>query len=237
VIIPRPGGRDAFSRLELLACVLAFTLVALVVLPTLAMSHARNDRLRCFDNLRQISNALRLFALEHEGFPPWRFQAGEDGNFNHPAKHELWFQYWWLRDLIKDPRVLMDPGETRANARVAAGWDLGPDGLMRHKNNAVAYILGTDSGTFIPESILVLDRHVLEQGYGGCASGINTAAQLRWGGPVLQTRWLNEVHGPFGNLALADGSVMGVDTDGLHRAVRLNSIDGFSDIHLMKPAW
>jgi hypothetical protein len=237
VTIPQPGGSRAFSRLELLACVLAFALVGFIVLPTLATSHGRNDRLRCSNNLRQIANAVRYFALEHDGFPQWRAQAGEDGNFNHPAKHELWFQYWWLRDSIKDPRILMDPGETRANARLATGWDLGPDGLMRHKNNAVAYILGTDSGTFMPESILVLDRHVLEQGYGGCASGINTAAQIQNGLSVPRTRWLNEVHGPFGNLALADGGVITVDTDGLRRAFRLNSIDGFGDTHLMKPAW
>ena len=232
-----PRGRQAFSRLDLLACIFAFALVTLVVLPTLATSHARNDRVRCFNNLRQINNALRLFALEHEGYPPWRIQAGEDGNFSNPGKHDLWFQYWWLRDFIKDPRILMDPGETRANARAAANWDLGPHGLMSYKNTAVAYILALDNTTFLPQSLLVADRHIFDVGFGGCASGINTATWIESRRPELsRTRWLNEVHGPFGNLSLADGSVVTVDTDGLRRALFQN-FDAGDQMHVMKANW
>ena len=207
-----------------------------MVLPGLASSHARNDRVRCINNLRQIGNALRHFALEHQDYPPWRIQAGEDGNFNHPAKHELWFQYWWLRDAISDPRILMDPGETRANARVAANWDLRPDGLMSRRNNAVAYILALDSTTFLPETLLVADRHVSTAGFGGCSSGINTAARLYTRTDAPETRWLNEVHGPFGNVALTDGSVVGVDTEGLRRALRRN-IDDANETHVMTTNW
>jgi len=210
--------------------------VALVVLPTLATSHARNDRVRCFNNLRQIGNAVRQFALEHEGFPQWRFQAGEDGNYNNPGKHDLWFQYWWLRDLIKDPRILMDPGETRANARVAASWDLGPHGLMSYKNSAVAYILGLDSTTLFPQNLLVADRHVSDVGVGSCSSGINTAVRIfnnPFGGP--EARWLNEVHGAFGNLALTDGSVVAADTDALRRALRSNEDN--NELHVMMADW
>jgi hypothetical protein len=233
---PKPRGRTGFSRFELLACILALSLVVVVVLPGLASSHARGDRVRCADNLRQIGNALRHFALEHDDYPPWRAQAGEDGNYNNPGKHELWFQYWWLRDSIGDPRILMDPGETRANARVAASWDLAPGGLMSYKNNAVSYILALDSTTFLPKSLLVADRHVSNVGFGGCSSGISTAARLYPGTDGSQVRWLNDVHGPFGNVTLTDGSVVGVDTEGLRHALRRN-IDDANETHVMTANW
>lgn len=208
-----------------------------MVLPSLATSHARSDRVRCFNNLRQIGNAVRHFALEHDGYPPWRIQAGEDGNYNNPGKHNLWFQYWWLRDLIKDPGILMDPGETRANARVAASWDFVPQGLMSYKDNAVAYMLAVDT-TFLPQSLLVADRHISDVGIGGCSSGISTVANLPrnpFGGP--EARWLNEVHGPFGNLAFTDGSVVMADTDALRRALRADNGDGFGAVHVLKANW
>jgi len=222
----------AFTRLELLACVAAFALLLAVITPALATSRSRSDRVACFNNLRHLGNAFRHFALENYDYPAWSVFAPA-GNFNEPPKHELWFQYWWLRDSIGSPKYLVDPGETRSNARIARTWNLEPDGgLQALQNSAVSYILGLDSATFLPRTIIVADRHMLHNGYGGCSSQINTAARLS----ESTVRWTTEVHGDFGNLALADGSVESVDSQGLRRAVS-EVRDLGTDVHVLMPNW
>src|SRR5688572_33124407 len=84
----------AFTCIELLACLAACALLVAIIAPSLAASRSRSDRVACMSNLRQIGNALRQFALDHDGNPAWTQVTSPDGNYNEPGKHELWFQYW-----------------------------------------------------------------------------------------------------------------------------------------------
>jgi prepilin-type processing-associated H-X9-DG protein len=227
-------AQKGFTRVELIACAGALMLLLTVIAPTLATSGSRADRVACFNNLRHLGNALRQYALENNDSPPWSRWA-PTGNYNEVGKHELWFQYWWLRDGIGSPHYLMDPGETRAGARIATNWELdGDSGVQTLKNRAVSYVLGLDSATFLPRTIVVADRHIRDGGYGSCSSGISTAAQLPTLNPFV--RWTTEVHGEFGNVALADGSVESVDSQGLQRVVS-DVRNTSAGVHILKADW
>ena len=102
----------AFTSVELLACITACALLVAVITPVLTTSRSRSDRVACVNNLRHLEKALRQFAMENYDYPPWR-QFAPAGNYYEPGKHQLWFQYWWLREGIGSPKYLMDPGETR----------------------------------------------------------------------------------------------------------------------------
>ena len=216
----------AFTCIELLACLAACALLVAIIAPSLAVSRSRSDRVACMSNLRQIGNALRQFALDHDGNPAWTQVTSPDGNYNEPGKHELWFQYWWLRDLLGTPKILMDPGDTRASARVATEWGLIPGvGLQSLKNRAVAYPLGM--GRFrdsdyeymdVPRMIIALDRNFIYDSYGGnCGSGLTTCVEVA----PETTGWSNDVHGVgAGNVAFADGSVETLAAEQLREAVR-----------------
>ncbi len=217
----------AFTCIELLACLAACALLVAIIAPALATARSRSDRVACMSNLRQIGNALRQFALEHDGNPAWTQVTSPDGNFNEPGKHELWFQYWWLRDSLGTPKILMDPGDTRPSARVATEWGLEPGvGLQSLKNRAVAYALGIgrfhDSEyeyTDVPRTIIALDRHFIHNYYygGNCGSGLTTCVEVR----PETAGWYNDVHGVvFGNVAFADGSVESLAAEQLREAVR-----------------
>jgi prepilin-type processing-associated H-X9-DG protein len=219
----------AFTSVELLACITACALLVAVITPVLTTSRSQADRVACVSNLRHLERALRQFAMENYDYPPWR-QFAPAGNYYEPGKHQLWFQYWWLREGIGSPKYLMDPGETRTGARIATNWDLAGNG-----NGAVSYVLGLDSTTFLPRSIVVADRHILDAGYGVCSSGIDRAAQLPTL-PNLYVRWTAEVHGEVGNVALADGSVESVDSDGLRRVVS-EVRDSNASVHILKADW
>jgi prepilin-type processing-associated H-X9-DG protein len=226
----------AFTRLELLACVAGFALLLAIITPALASSRSRADGVACMSNLRQIGTAIRQFGLEHNDTMHWQQQAGPAGNFNEPGKHELWFQYWWLRDSIGTPKVLMCPAERRPSW-IATNWNLDVNGgLLIYKNNAVAYTLGVDSSTDLPRSMLVADRNIFTGGFGGCASQLSTAAQVFVSGTPA-VRWLDEdVHGTVGNVALADGSVESVDSEGLRRTIA-ESRDVVGTLHIMIGNW
>jgi prepilin-type processing-associated H-X9-DG protein len=214
----------AFTCIELLACLAACALLVAIIAPALATARSRSDRVACMSNLRQIGNALRQFALEHDGNPAWTAVTGPDGNFNEPGKHELWFQYWWLRDSLGTPKILMDPGDTRSS--VATEWGLEPGvGLQSLKNRAVSYPLGMGlfrgsdyEYTDVPRTIIALDRHFIHSAYsGGCSGGLVTCAEVS----PETTGWYNDVHGVvFGNVAFADGSVESLAAEQLREAVR-----------------
>jgi len=225
-----------FTSLELLACITACALLLVIITPILTTSRSRSDRVACMSNLRQIGTAIRQFGLEHNDTMHWQQQAGSAGNFNEPGKHELWFQYWWLRDSIGTPKVLMCPAERRPSW-IATNWNLDVNGgLLIYKNNAVAYTLGVDSSTDLPRSMLVADRNIFTGGFGGCASQLSTAAQVFVSG-TSAAHWLdNAVHGTVGNVALADGSVELVDSEGLRRTIA-ESRDVVGTLHLMVGNW
>jgi prepilin-type processing-associated H-X9-DG protein len=215
----------AFTCIELLACLAACALLVAIIAPALAATRARSDRAVCMSNLRQIGNALRQFALEHDGKPAWTQAAGGDGNYNQFGKQELWFQYWWLRDLLGTPKILMDPAERRPSAHVATEWGLVPGtGLQSLKNRAVAYPIGLPryidfeyEYTDVPRLIVALDRNFIVSGY--CTySGLSreSCAEVR----ADATGWHDDIHGLNGNVTFADGSVDTLTTQQLRDAVR-----------------
>jgi prepilin-type processing-associated H-X9-DG protein len=228
----------AFTSLDLLACIAGVALMVAVITPVLAGSRSRSDRVACLSNLRQIGTAFRQFALEHDGNPPWI--AGPDSNDHDPRKHELWFQYWWLRDSLGTPKILMDPAETRSGARVATEWGLVPDtGLQSLKDRAVAYGLGRGHYegsdfryTDLPQMIVTLDRNFIHSGFDGNA--LETTVQVR----PQSTGWYDDVHGAIGNVAFADGSVDSLSSDQLREAVRkITETDARTYIRVWSAHW
>jgi len=233
ILHEQEGGANAFSRLELLACIFAFGLLTLIVLPSLATSHARGDRVRCFNNLRQIGVGFSEYASEHGQRMPWFVPVGEGGSLEYPARNELYIQMSVLSNYVSSPRILVEAGEG-SQARQATHWGNDPfGGFMSFRGNSISYFLGLDGNFNIP-ALLAGDRNVLHAGFGPCATGISPAANLATYGPPAA--WTRGNHGTNGNVVRYDGSVEELDNSGLLRSVNAARVDGADIYHLMLPS-
>lgn len=213
----------AFTRLELLACVGAVSLLLTVIIPALATSGSRSDRVLCLNNLRQIGLGLSQFALEHGDRPPWRVLWNEGGTSDSPVESSASFvQFSIMSNSVSSPRILACPADTRISKRIAERWDMHPNGGLwspSFRNNSISYFLGLDGGFRAPRSVLAGDRNVRTDGsIGGCSSGIVPAYTFYRGWIYPWPAWTNDVHGLSGNLLYHDGAVDQVDTLGLRAA-------------------
>jgi len=190
-----------------------------VILPGLANSTARSDRVVCFNNLRQIGVGYSNFGLEHDGQPPWLVTMNLGGNTNHPLKQNLYVQFSVLSNFIGTPKLLTDPSDRRRGLNPAWHWGTTDGGLWNpaHQNKGVSYFLGID-GTFrIPRAVLSGDRNIEappSPGYGPVGESPSYLVH------PATTRWTNDVHGASGNLLFYDGSVDQTDTERLRDAFR-----------------
>src|SRR5258706_13249222 len=86
----RDQRRSALTLLEILAVIFIIAIVVAVLLPTI--SHTRGDtnyRVRCGSNLRQIGQAILLYANENKGnYPRTFYTAGGNLTFSNDARDD-----------------------------------------------------------------------------------------------------------------------------------------------------
>jgi len=73
----RDRGRRAFTLLELLAVIFVIAIVTAIMLPTMNRTHCGSNRVKCGSNMRQIGQAIMLYANENKGnYPRTFYTAG-----------------------------------------------------------------------------------------------------------------------------------------------------------------
>jgi hypothetical protein len=228
-----PSGKDAFSRVELIACVAALLLGGVVVLPLLANTSSRSGQVGCLNNLRQIGIAFQGWGSDHEDRRPWYVPLNEGGTHSHPLRNNIFIQFAPLSNYLS-AACLMDPAELSRTKRRAHNWSQEPGGLQSpgFLNNSVSYMIGPD--TFISEThvILAADRNAAVESGGFCASGgtlvVSYLPRPYAGG------WLDGNHGAAGNVLMNDGRVEFTDSRRLWQILQSENLDVGSE-HMLMP--
>jgi hypothetical protein len=198
----------AFTRFELLAIILALFAIASVCIPLLANNSFQSNQIACLNNLRQIGIAFQAWGNDHDDRRPWFVFTNEGGSRLHPLRDNAFIHFSFLSNHLSSPAVLIDPGETSRNKRLATRWDFSSQGGFLNpgfQNNALSYMLGVHTTLGEANEILLADRHVHFDGFGGCSYGFAQVGNLG-SGPYFRG-WTNGPHGVAGNLLLNDGRV------------------------------
>jgi hypothetical protein len=231
--------RAAFTRLELLAVLLALGLWTLWAWPVLAQTKPRSERLQCLGNLRLIGLAFQLWGNDHDDYVPWRVPQQEGGTL--PASGlkpgAAWYEFAWVSNQLQTPKILVCPSDT-GTRRVAKDFSNRPESGFLHSNyraNAVSYFVGLDVWPELARAVLSGDQNLrVDSVANTCSARVNNAATIRVL-PAASTlaEWTNSIHRSTGNLLLNDGQVWETDTLVMRQAMQTGDDNG--SVHLLMP--
>jgi prepilin-type N-terminal cleavage/methylation domain-containing protein len=172
----------AFTLVELLVVIAIISVLAGLLLPTLARGKAKANRIKCANNLRQVNAALRGFSMTHDSRYPWLLtQRQGDAMFKrmYGQAHTGWIHLWDIRFMfLSEParrelvtaRVLAspcDPSVTVYNEEEATngkweGFGAGFDGIHIHMDRrSMSYGVHLGADEQRPASILAFTRNLI----------------------------------------------------------------------------
>jgi hypothetical protein len=225
-------GRQAFTRMELCACLAAGALLVLLALPALATSQSRGHVAQCLNNLRLAGRAVQMWASDYNSMmPPWRTPEAEGGTMPviGPKNSAAWFEFLYLSNQLATPRILACPADE--GVRIAGSFaELVPH---PYRDNSVSYFINLHTSLDRPETALFGDRNL---SFGAVATtcslagGINTVKLF-----TTATVWTNALHGPSGNIVTMDGRVAQTSTNQMQTALLRSQAEGPNVVHLLKP--
>jgi len=212
----------AFTRIELLFCLLGATLVTIPALSLLASNKSESQRVICFNNLRQIGRGFLGWANEHNDAFPWYVPSQEGGTRGLSFGPNAWIQFLWASNHIDSPKVLVCPADENTS-RIADNWGVQPGGLpfSGYQNAAISYFIGLHAVPNSSASLLSGDRNIWPSARNVACSLMNApvASALQSNDPNV--RWTNAIQGTFGHLLFGDGSVRFTSSEDLRSVTQI----------------
>ena len=193
--------RRAFTLIELLVVIAIIGILAAMLLPAVAKSKSKAQRIACVSNMKQIDLGIILWSHDHDGKYPWLVKTNDGGTY---AYKEAWQHFVLTSNELSTPKILHCPTDKQ---RTAAETFNGASGFYTRQNAALSYAVGTEASEGNPTMHIVVDRNVNGRDLKSCslAGIVGTSTTLN---PYADaTTWTPELHNNEGNMALADGSV------------------------------
>ena len=205
--------RSAFTRMDLILIVAALVVTALVTLPLIAKRHARSSKISCTNQLKQIGLAFRQWGLDNGDKYPAMVSTANGGAKEWIEAGATYTSFLVMSNELNTPKILVCPYEKRKKivAATTFGFPSSP-WIPLTNNHSVTYFVGLDADEAQPNTILSGDDNFLVSG-----EEPKSGVLLLWtNSPVA---WTKDRHVYQGNLALADGSVLGLTTPMLKKAL------------------
>ncbi len=208
----RTNRETALTRTDVLGLVAGVFLLGAFLIPGLSKARMKSARINCGNNLKQVGLAFRIWAWDNGDNFPMQVPVTNGGTMEVVANGTVWRHFQALSNELNTPKVVVCPSderEPRTNSLSEAAGITQPDFC---DDTAVSYFIGVDSRESQPAMLLSGDRQI-----------VRDDTQLPPGLQLLDANqklgWPKRLHRKEwdvgkGNIALADGSVQVVDTDG-----------------------
>jgi hypothetical protein len=194
----RDLSRNGLTTIELIVTLAIIVVFLGLTLHSFRPNHGRHHghtRIRCVNNLKQIRLAFHIFAYDHNDLFPAQLADAQGGALESAARGDLFRVFQVMSNELSVPKTVICPSDNRV---AATNWTM-------FSNQNTSYFVGLDAVDTRPNMLLAGDRNLALNGR--LLTGI---AALGTNSPLT---WTKEIHQEAGNIALADGSVMQLNTE------------------------
>ena len=210
--------RQALSIVEVLAIVGMLFAIALFLFPLVSQergSKTRARRIMCFNNLKQVGLADRLYAADHDERFPWMVSTNFNptntiGSREFTNSSQIFRHFLAMSNELNTPKILSCPSDEKRTR----GTD-----FATLSNTNLSYFINIEEANdeVNPNHLLSGDRNIT----GGSPSN----GFLHVFTPTSVVGWTAELHNRAGNVGLSDGSVAQVNVQRLqnHVSAQTNS--------------
>lgn len=196
---------NGFSMLELLVIMVVIALLVLVLVPSLKETKRKSQQIDCFNNLKQVGLAFRLWSPDSGDEYPMRRSTNYGGTFE--VSGEVWQTFLSMTNELTVPGILRCPADNRSSVQSWAAL----------ANTNISYYIGLDAEESTPNVLLTGDRNLTNG-----RPLLNHVLAVSANEPV---NWTEQLHQHRGNIGLSDGSVQRMEREALNRQISIGLAD------------
>ena len=182
---------SGMSLTEVCVVVVVIGLLGLILLPVLAVTKKKSNKIGCVSDLKQVGLSYRMWSNDNNERYPMQVSVTNDGSMELAIKGDVVRTFQVMSNELSTPKLLICPNDMNTYATNFA---------TLAKSN-ISYFVGINAVETNVQSILSGDRNLVidDQAVKSGLVRVWNSSRVAWA--------TTTIHKGYGNIGLADGSV------------------------------